>query len=308
MKKEIAVIVVTYNRLPLLQECISAIRQQTLDKFQIIVVNNGSTDGTSDWLSAQDDLIVINQKNCGGAGGFYTGLKYSAEHGFTYSWLMDDDTVPTSAALEKLYAAITEVPDFGFLSSKVIDIEGSPCNYPGIDYRRNNKGQSEWLKKSDAGLLKISSATFVSFFVNNKTVESVGLPYKEFFIWGDDTEYSTRISKAHDCYLVLNSIVQHKYKLILSQRGPSIFTEKDKTRVKMYFYSYRNNIFLRRKQQGLKSTISLVWKIAGLLYDALRLLLHGNVYKCHLLLKGVFAGLVFSPKIEYPCRPEKLSS
>ena len=64
---KIYAIVVTYNRLELLKKSIGALhRQQRLD--QIVVVNNGSNDGTEEWLDGQQDLHVIHQENVGGSG------------------------------------------------------------------------------------------------------------------------------------------------------------------------------------------------------------------------------------------------
>lgn len=98
----VGIVVVTYNRLSLLKECIDALRHQTYKNFRIVIVNNGSTDGTCEWLSLQNDLIVISQENSGGAGGFYTGLKYVAEHAYDYCWFMDDDVICNVDALQEL--------------------------------------------------------------------------------------------------------------------------------------------------------------------------------------------------------------
>ena len=59
----IAAIVVTFNRLALLQECVAALRSQTRRPDEIILINNGSTDGTAKWLAEQSDLT----------GNFFTG-------------------------------------------------------------------------------------------------------------------------------------------------------------------------------------------------------------------------------------------
>ena len=72
MEKAIAV-VVTYNRLTLLKECITALRNQTHKPDAILVVNNGSTDDTGKWLLSQNDLLTITQGNTGSGGGFETG-------------------------------------------------------------------------------------------------------------------------------------------------------------------------------------------------------------------------------------------
>ena len=112
--KEVGILVVTYNRIKLLQECIESLRLQTFQDYDIIVVNNSSTDGTQEWLNTQSDIITITQKNSGGAGGFYTGLKYIAEQGYGYCWLMDDDVVCNSNALECLLKTAHKYPDSGF--------------------------------------------------------------------------------------------------------------------------------------------------------------------------------------------------
>ena len=77
---KIATVVVTYNRLELLKDCIESLRNQTRKIDEIFVINNSSTDGTEEWLSRQNDLTTITQPNTGGAGGFYTGTKTDAEH------------------------------------------------------------------------------------------------------------------------------------------------------------------------------------------------------------------------------------
>ena len=71
----IIAVVVTYNRMELLKRNIRCL-QQNKPISSIVIVNNGSTDGTTEWLAAQEGLTIINQTNVGGAGGFYTGIQY----------------------------------------------------------------------------------------------------------------------------------------------------------------------------------------------------------------------------------------
>ena len=62
--EKIYAVVVTFNRLELLKRNIDSLRQNHPIE-RIIVVNNGSTDGTREWLSEQSDLLVITQENVG---------------------------------------------------------------------------------------------------------------------------------------------------------------------------------------------------------------------------------------------------
>jgi glycosyltransferase involved in cell wall biosynthesis len=65
MNPFVSVIIPTFNRLDLLKETVDSVRQQTFRDFEIIVVNDGSTDGTTEWLRSQTDLRVLEQSNSG---------------------------------------------------------------------------------------------------------------------------------------------------------------------------------------------------------------------------------------------------
>ena len=80
--RNVTVIVVTYNRLPLLKQCLAALRAQTVQGFTVVLVDNASTDGTADYIKtlAMPGLVCRNPgKNLGGAGGFAYGIRAAAE-------------------------------------------------------------------------------------------------------------------------------------------------------------------------------------------------------------------------------------
>ena len=114
----IVAVVVTYNRLELLKRVITALKSQTVPVDKIIVVNNGATDGTKEWLDSQEFLITIHQENVGGAGGFYRGIKEAMTTETDWIWCMDDDVFPTSKCLEKLINHYTSEDRTGILCPK----------------------------------------------------------------------------------------------------------------------------------------------------------------------------------------------
>lgn len=291
-KIKIATIVVTYNRYQLLKECINSLREQTFPDHTIIVVNNGSTDETPEWLSNQHDLVIINQENVGGAGGFYTGIKYACENGYDYSWIMDDDVIADKDALRNLikHAGKTK----GFICSRIVGINGEQCNVPSIAHSRSEEtNELLWGYALDDLLLRIEKASFVSVLIPTITSREIGLPYKEYFIWGDDTEYTDRISRRFPSYMAIDSKVLHKRKI---QRTISIFSETDPNRQKMFFYWYRNRIHLQREFSG---------KVLFFLYshyETMKLLLRGKFWQARTILKGTWASVYFHPIIQYPVK------
>ena len=292
--KSVATIIVTYNRLSFLKDLIESLRCQTYTQQKIIVVNNSSTDGTLEWLQTQTDLFVITQENCGGAGGFYTGLKYATENNFDYAWIMDDDVLCKKDSLENLVDK-TESCD-GFLCSKVIDEQGKPCNVPGLWTKKQANGEQEWTEKIEKNMVRLSITSFVSVLIPTAVIKNIGLPYREFYIWGDDTEYTRRISEKYDSYLCGTSVVVHRRKIntILS-----IFREKDKKRVKNYFYFYRNGLFYAKKYS---SWYQIIYRYFRCLFDMCKALFTVKPRAFLIILKAFFSSFFFSPKVSFVCK------
>ena len=130
-------VIVTYNRLALLKECLAAIEKQTYPIHKVIVIDNCSTDGTKEYLKAYavrpQFQVIRTEQNIGGAGGFSLGVKTSVLGGGDYTWMMDDDTIPSPKALEALMQTATQSNDIGFVCSKVLWTDNTlhPRNIPG---------------------------------------------------------------------------------------------------------------------------------------------------------------------------------
>lgn len=292
--KKVAIVVVTYNRLALLKESIVSLRKQTYTNFDIIVVNNGSTDDTFSWLNGQDDLIIITQENLGGAGGFFTGMKYAAEYRYDYCWVMDDDVICLPNALEELLIAYCRKEKIGFVCSKVKGIDGEPMNVPTIDNRPLFNGYPYYHELADYGMIKIVDATFVSVLLSTSTIKEVGLPYKEYFIWGDDTEYTSRISSKYNCFMACRSEVVHKRKI---QCSLSFYTETDPNRLKFYFYQIRNNGHIALMYKNWKGRIR--WIVMSFLMFV-KLIVHFDVKRLRIFFKAMFSLIKFHPVVVYP--------
>lgn len=292
--KKVGVLIVTYNRLQLLKEEIVSIREQSYKEYDIIVVNNSSTDGTIKWLESQNDIITITQPNSGGAGGFYTGMKYIAEHGYQYCWLMDDDIECEKTALQQLMSIAEKEHELGFLCSRVVGINGRPMNVPTIETRELDENYPSWLERVDDGLIKVRTATFVSVLIPTSNIIKFGLPIKEYFIWGDDTEYTNRLSDELPSYLVFSSKVVHKR--VISQRL-NFLTETNPNRLNNYFYALRNS-FMNSQKYG--NTKERFLNIAYLMYLFPKLLLRFDMKRLKILLRAYCSLFVFKPTIEFP--------
>ena len=293
MKEKTATIVVTFNRKELLQKNIESLLAQTQKDFlDILIIDNASTDGTKEAISDYIDRGVIQYfntgTNLGGAGGFNFGIRKATEMGYGTLWILDDDTIPTPTAFEQLRKKDQELKDdYGFLSSKVLWKDGSICTM-------NIQKESKWKRLKEFDTEKpIQYASFVSLFLRGDTVREVGLPYKEFFIWADDWEYTRRISKTKRCYYVPSSVVNH---WCSSNVGADIITSSA-DRIERFNYMYRNDVVLYR-QDGLEGGFYL-WLRNNI--HRLRILMKSDNKgkKLEIIRKGTREGKEFYPQKEY---------
>lgn len=295
MKRKIATVVVTYNRKELLQQNLNALLQQTVrDSMDIIVIDNASSDGTyeeiKNYVDCNEVIYINTGKNLGGAGGFQYGIQFAAGKGYEFLWLMDDDSIPDKYALSELINAAIELDNnFGFLSSVVYWTDGQLCN---MNIQKKNLIRK--ISLNDENFTKIVMATFVSLFIKVETVQKVGLPIKEFFIWSDDFEYTRRISKKYDCYLVTESKVVHA---MLHNRKVNIVNDT-MDRISRYKLLYRNEMYIYRRE-GLVGIAYFILRVAYHLFKIMISKSDNKKEKMSVILTSVKEGISFNPPIEY---------
>ena len=295
----VCAVIVTYNRKKLLQECLEhVLAQKEISDKDIIVVNNASSDGTKEMLATNFPNIntICLEINTGGAGGFYTGIKQAFENGYDWIWLMDDDVIPESNSLAELLN-ITQLDlhsSIGFLCSKVIAENRKSMNVPSIDKRPGENIYSEWDQYLEHSIVKVRSATFVSLLLSKEAVERVGYPIKEMFIWGDDTEYTMRITNEMPAFIVGKSTVIHKRKI---SAPPNIMTEDDPNRIKMHFKGIRNQIYINRYYFSKKKLCLYLIMLMVNMFKSFFSYNHRFI-RFQIILKAIIAGFIFNPNVE----------
>ncbi len=248
----VVAVVVTWNRLGLLQESLAAIRAQSHPIAGIVVVDNASTDETARWLAGETgpgtalDVVGLRE-NTGGAGGFAVGIERALAQAPDLVWLLDDDTVPTETAAEELVRAWASHPGLGdsprpaVVASKVVWTDGRdhPMNTP-----RPKPAVSAYERAAAEriGAVAIRSASFVSIMCDADRIRERGLPVADYFLWNDDFEYSTRLIRGGVGLYVPGSVVVHKTK---------VFGSTDADPGDRFFYEVRNKLWLFGRSTSL---------------------------------------------------------
>lgn len=279
--------VVTYNRLGLLKKLLESLRNQTFNKRDILVVNNDSTDGTSQWLKEQNDLIIINQGNTGSSGGQHTAFKYAKDNNYDALWAMDDDVLPELNCLEKLVEDYSEdkivLPLRYGADSKVFFNETKLYNF-------TNPFASLWKKiidKDDLNqkLIEIEGPTFEGPLLPVNIIKKIGLPDKTFFIFGDDSEYFLRALK-------------YNYKSYLSTKARlNRQLEAPKSEISFgwkEYYAFRNIIIIDVLYGNLAVRL-----FRPIFYLIKYLLKSKSLENMKTSFKGFFDGYFYKQKVEY---------
>lgn len=206
----VAAVIVTHNRQDLLRRCLSALKRQTRTLDEIVVVDNGSTDGTDTMLAREFPLVSLirSPHNVGGAGGFALGMDVVIDRGHDLAWLLDDDAEPRLDALAPLLAAMeATAPDRpGFIASTVVKPDGEvlvPHRPPRIEEGENRR------VRTPPGTYPAAYSTFVGALVDLEAARTTYLPIADFFIWWDDYEYTARLQALRGGLASTESIVVH---------------------------------------------------------------------------------------------------
>ncbi len=112
MSPKITIIVTTYNRCKIVDECLESLLAQTLKPIQIIVINDGSTDSTREALKPfLPSIEYIYTNHIGRSAAMNLGIDRARGD---YVWIFDDDDAAVPDALERLVSPLEEHPECGF--------------------------------------------------------------------------------------------------------------------------------------------------------------------------------------------------
>ncbi len=127
--KKTAIVILSYNNIYLMQKCLESIRQSCApDSYTVIVVDNASTDGVTEWLKQQSDIkLLLNDENIGFPAGCNMGIQCADPD--TDIFLLNNDTRMTHNALFWLR--------MGLYEDEFVGATGCVANYCTLDQFEN---------------------------------------------------------------------------------------------------------------------------------------------------------------------------
>ena len=200
---QVTVVTVTYgNRQHLLEPMLRAVL--ALGIHQVILVDNAVT-----WdilsLANQVDAARIKmvrlERNTGSAGGFAAGIKFARQCHADLIWLLDDDNMPVRSALTDLLDAYSRLrQDHGVNKLAVVGLRPT---------RAVARPPHRRMMKPPADVIPLAMTVFGGLLFHISLIDTVGLPREDFVLYGEDTEFTYRITRQGGrIYLVPTAQVQ----------------------------------------------------------------------------------------------------
>lgn len=255
----LASVVVTYNRRAQLEVSLARLLAEPVD--HVVVVDNGSTDGTRAWLEGLADHrlhLVLEDRNLGGAGGFEAGLR-TAVATFDPDWIMvmDDDGYPESGAIAAFRD--TDLAGWDAVAAAVRLPDGRICemNRPAVNpfwnrqaflrtlFGAGRKGfhLADPTYETDE-VSTVDTASFVGLFLSRAAIQRAGYPDGRLFIYGDDVLYTLGLSRSGGRIGFFPKI-RFTHDCSTFEDGERQFRPIWKT-----YYHYRNLLFVYRTAAG----------------------------------------------------------
>jgi GT2 family glycosyltransferase/tetratricopeptide (TPR) repeat protein/2-polyprenyl-3-methyl-5-hydroxy-6-metoxy-1,4-benzoquinol methylase len=204
-----SIILLTHNELPYTQLCLESIRKHTHLPYELVVVDNGSTDGTVEWLQRQSDVhLVCNPTNLGFAKGVNQGLQ--AAEG-THLLLLNNDTVVTPGWLRRLLRCLHSGPDVG-LVGPLTNYASGPQQVQASYRSPAALDAFAWdLGRHGTRYQEVSRLIGFCMLMKRETVARVGLLDEQFGLGTfEDDDYSWRARRAgHRLLIATDAFVHH---------------------------------------------------------------------------------------------------
>ncbi|WP_240758121.1 glycosyltransferase [Palleronia sediminis] len=261
MGDRVAAVVVTFNRLDKLRATLARLLDEPAAMLaHVVVVDNASTDGTGDWLAAQDDprlTVLPLAANVGGAGGFEAGMRHARDT-LDPDWVlvMDDDARPAPGCMARFHAEPRD--GFDAWAAAVRYPAGGICemNRPWVNpfWHRDAMGRTALSGRrgfhiADAAYeaeapTPIDGGSFVGFFFSRHAIALAGLPDPRLFIYGDDVLYTLRLSELGG-RVAFDPRLGFEHDCATFEGADRLFQPPWKA-----YYAYRNSLIFYRRAAG----------------------------------------------------------
>jgi len=242
---EIAVIILNWNGLEDTLQCLESLKAIKYPNYEIILVDNGSTDDSVACLSSRypNVTIIENEENLGFAEGNNVGIRHALASNVLYLLLLNNDTIVEPHFLTELIEVAENDPKIGIVGPKIV-YDSDPEKIWSVGGRANlflglflNKGNHH-SARTCTGIKTVDYVSGCALLIKAEVIEKVGLLDEDFFLYLEDADWNFR-AHLHSYRSVVNCDAT-----VLHKSGASRRTAPDS----VYYYFARNSLLFLKKR------------------------------------------------------------
>lgn len=299
MEPKVSIILLNWNSGEVTKDCIASLHKTNYQNYEIVVVDNGSVDGSDEELASKFHNIVLlkNKMNMGFAGGNNIGIKYALASGADYVLILNNDTIVNENFLSEMVKIALKNESCGMVTGKIYYHDNPEIIwYAGgiinkFTLRTKHLGQNE---RENGKYSEISHVSFISgccMLVKKSLIEKIGAFDERFFAYAEDLDWSLRAIKAgYNLVYVPSAKLWHKVSVTVKKNTLGS-NEGTATPLQQYVVN-RNYIFILKKHGSFLNIFcgSIVFG-ARMFYTMCGLIILRRWAKLQALLQGIKDGM-----------------
>jgi Predicted glycosyltransferases len=198
--KKISIIILTWNGIEYTKKCLESLKDNTeYSDYETIVVDNGSKDGTLEYLETLDWITLIkNEKNEGFVRGNNIGLKYTDNNDVVF--LNNDIIITQKDWLEKLNSEAYKSNETGLVGCRLINEKNEFLHAGTVIYTETYWGQQIGGGTKDIGQYglnrEVDGVVFACAYVKREVIDKIGGLNEDYFSYFEDTDYCYKVKEA----------------------------------------------------------------------------------------------------------------
>jgi len=220
----ISVVTLNWNGIQVVEKCLNSLRRQTYAPLEIIVVDNASTDGSTELIRRDfpEVKLIVNEKNLGFGGGNNVGIRASRGR---YIMMLNNDTRLVPECIQALKDAIEKDEKYGACASKIlleyeddlIDAAGIAVCLDGLSIGRGRLEKGHLYDEET----EVFFASDGACLYRRKMLEDIGLYDEDFFAYADETDMGWRAQLAGwKCIYNPKAVVYHFHSATAGKYSP----------------------------------------------------------------------------------------
>ena len=216
---KVCVVVVNWNKKDYVLKLLEALRHINYDNYDIVIVDNASTDGSAEVIKRKfpEVILIQNEENLGGTGGFNTGMRYALKKGdYKYIWWLDNDAMVEKDTLVELLKVIEADEKIGIAGSMILNPEkkeyvvelGGFVNWELGIWKPNLR--NKLVAEIEDEVVEVGYVAACSAIVKTDVLKKIGIMDERMFLHWDDIDLCLRCKRAgYKVVATKNSVIYH---------------------------------------------------------------------------------------------------